>query len=212
MNNIKPWKLWYRVALSGDSLSQSIEKSRTDGNPRGWGDQARGGAWLKHIVLATQDLDSPATVRGLTAYPALNPCREAPCAAKILKKVTSRHDARQRGADGFSVEYQYWCTLTVPSDLGCGGSVTAHHWDVALMTSGRCRVTPFAFRVVVPTDLIPAYRGGNPDGFTISARPHMPVSSCHLKSSTVPPPHVIYPPSEPSKSAEHLNIPQRLDI
>eukprot|EP00966_Prymnesium_polylepis_P308293 7124446-Prymnesium_polylepis.1 len=82
------------------------------------------------------------------------------------------------------------------------------------MTSGRCRVTPFAFRVVVPTDVIPvpAYRGGNPDGFTISARPHMPVSSCHLKSSTVLPPHVIHPPSEPSKNAEQLNIPKRLDI
>eukprot|EP00966_Prymnesium_polylepis_P318436 7355177-Prymnesium_polylepis.1 len=45
-----------------------------------------GGAWLNHIVLATQDLDSPATLRGLTAYPALNPCREAPCAGKSSKK------------------------------------------------------------------------------------------------------------------------------
>ena len=167
---------------------------------------------MKHIVVATQDLDSPATVRGFTAYPALNPCREAPCAAKILKKVTSRHGARQRGADGFSVEYQYWCTLTVPPDLGYGGYATAHHWDVALMTSDRCRVTPFAVGVVVPTDLIPLIGGGNPDGFTIAARPHMPVSSCHLKSSTVPPPHVSYPPSEPSKNAEQLNITQRLEI
>eukprot|EP00966_Prymnesium_polylepis_P000604 13699-Prymnesium_polylepis.1 len=66
------------------------------------------------------------------------------------------------------------------------------------MTSGRCRVAPFAVGVVVLTDLILLIGGGNPDGFTISARPHMPVSPCHLKSSTVPPPHVLQPPSEPS--------------
>ena len=176
MNNIKPWKLWYRVALSGDSLpNRSKNPGPTVTRAVGRSGEG-GGAWLKHIVLATQDLDSPATVRGLTTYPALNPCREAPCAAEILKKVTSRHDARQRGADGFSVEYQYWCTLTVPSDLGCGGSVTAHHWDVALMTSGRCRVTQFAFRVVVPTDLIPLIGG---ETLTVSPFPRARICQCN---------------------------------
>ena len=131
---------------------------------------------MKHIVVATQDLDSPATVRGFTAYPALNPCREAPWRGQNSQKVTARHGARQRGADGFSVEYQYWCTLTVPSDLGCGGSVTAHHWDVALMTSGRCRVTQFAVGIIVLTDLILLIGGGT---LTVSQFPRARICPCH---------------------------------
>ena len=175
MNNIKPWKLWYRVALSGDSLPN---RSKNPGPTvtRAVGRSGQGGAMVETHRRGHARSRQPRHRTWSYGLPSAQSMPRSSMRGQNYQKVTSRHGVRQRGADGFSVEYQYWCTLTVPPDLGYGGSVTAHHWDVALMSTGRCRVTPFAVGVVVPTDLIPLIGG---ETLTVSQLPRARICPCH---------------------------------